>query len=691
NLRSNLKLINSLPAIAAAFSSGKYSVRLTPSGAPELQKAAVAFNDMAASLERLLIKLSERKKEILDQLGFIEQLLDAIPNPVYYLDGNGQLLGANSAWEEFFNLELKTAKGKSSDLIYHFDKTFADALHESDKLLASRVSKESSSLPMQLANGETKEVVVYKAGFISQISGERGVIAIILDVTDVKNALQDKADAEAASETKSRFLANMSHEMRTPLTAIIGHAEKLISGMDADNKDADSLSIIIRAGKHLSQLINDLLDLSKVEAGKLDMECLDAELNELVAEVYEYTRLHASAKGLQLEVDYRFPLPKAINTDPLRLKQVLINLVNNAIKFTDKGFVKLLIEFDEKTAVLNLCVQDSGIGISKEQQEKLFSPFTQADVSTTRKYGGTGLGLYLSKVLAEKLGGSLALDSEVGKGSCFTLSVPVKSNNALQLVSVLPESGLPQTSNAKTKITLSGKVLLAEDNPVNQELISYFLEDLGLQTTFACNGAQALELATTNQFDVILMDMQMPVMDGIQATYQLRQQNIKTPIIALTANASQEDREVITTAGADDYLLKPIDRVAFANTLAKHLVKEPGEAEDLIISSLIGETDRFKKLVQKFSDHLHGMIQLIDDAYSAQDYQTLKEKVHSLKGVGGNMGFQILTDKAIIIENHIQSENISAIGEEIQGLYKIAAKIARGLMSEPASQDRYSA
>ena len=406
---------------------------------------------------------------------------------------------------------------------------------------------------------------------------ERNLEGAVAALASANQALAEaNRAAESATRAKSDFLANMSHEIRTPMTAILGFSEVLLGeqGLDhAPRERIESLQTIQRNGRYLLELINDILDLSKIEAGKLDLERGQCNVGELAHEVIRLMRVRADAKGLTLAVEYAGPVPETIHTDSTRLRQILINLVGNAIKFTEIGAVRLtvrtLLRGGESSSV-QFAVTDTGIGMTQEQQKRLYQPFTQAESSTSRKYGGTGLGLAISQRLAEMLGGDIAVFSIPGQGSTFTLTVdagPLKgvpmcaeAASALRSDHVSTSSRPPQTS----PVNLNCKVLLAEDGPDNQRLISFFLKKAGAEVTLVENGREALDVAMAfhlakSPFDVILMDMQMPVMDGYEATRQLRNAGYERPIVALTANAMDGDEDMCRRAGCDGYVAKPID------------------------------------------------------------------------------------------------------------------------------------
>ncbi|NLX14092.1 MAG: response regulator [Phycisphaerales bacterium] len=401
--------------------------------------------------------------------------------------------------------------------------------------------------------------------------------------------------AEEANRTKSEFLANMSHEIRTPMTAILGFTEVLqdYAVNELASPDlAKAVETIQRNGEHLLQIINDILDLSKVEAGKLCVETIRCQPVQAATEVISLMQARADAKGLDLNLEYTGAIPEYIQTDPTRLRQILFNLIGNAIKFTEAGAVRVRLRLRNdpgQEPSLQFDVVDTGIGLTAEQATRLFQPFMQADTSTTRRFGGSGLGLTISKRLAEMLGGTITVASSLGHGSTFSVTIATGSLEGVRMIEH-PQYGLDPTSSRSTAnqdssapVTLASRILLAEDGPDNQKLIAFILKKAGAEVTIAENGRIAVEQAMTaadngQPFDVILMDMQMPVLDGYQATTELRRQNYTGPIIALTAHAMPKDREKCLLAGCDDYAAKPISRKELLETIHRILSLSPTHA-----------------------------------------------------------------------------------------------------------------
>lgn len=393
--------------------------------------------------------------------------------------------------------------------------------------------------------------------------------------------------AEAASRAKSDFLARMSHEIRTPMTGILGYADLLLDRDQTEGERSDCIATIRRNGEHLMSVINDILDISKIEAGRMTVETLACSPTQIIADVASLMRPKAQEKGLTLNVKYEGAVPSEIKSDPTRLKQILVNLIGNAVKFTKEGTVSLSAKLEEGTgngrSFMLFEIRDSGIGMTPDQQSKLFKPFAQADETMNRRFGGTGLGLAISRNFAQLLGGDIWLESEAGQGSTFYLRVETGSLDNVTLTENQLEAGKKEASRrSHSKQTLDCRILLVEDGLDNQKLISFMLRKAGATVDVADNGKIGLEKALQAKesgvpFDVILTDMQMPVMDGYTATRKLREANYTGPIVALTAHAMADDCQHCLDAGCDDYSTKPVNRRKLLALVAQYVERGPDE------------------------------------------------------------------------------------------------------------------
>jgi signal transduction histidine kinase/CheY-like chemotaxis protein len=535
-----------------------------------------------------------------------------------------------------------------------------------------------------LANTEARTWML----LLSAAAGTIGIMIAVVVGRRTNQAQRERekylAEIKRANEAKSAFLANMSHEIRTPLTAIIGFADASLDSDQSVDERLNAFRTIVRSGKHLLQIINDILDLSKVEADKLEVECIALSPFQLLAEVDALVRMQAVEKGLTFNIEYEFPLPAQIASDVIRLKQVLINLCGNAIKFTHSGHVKIRISCDWERQLYCFTVVDSGIGLSKEQISRIFNAFTQADSSTTRKFGGTGLGLSLSRRLAQMLGGSLEVSSQPGIGSRFDFTVAtghlddVRRINDVSQVVVHQET--PAASGARNH-RLEGKILLAEDTEENQTLLSLYLRKTGAQVIVVENGQLAVQAAQQQHFDLIFMDMQMPVMDGMEAVILLRNQGYTRPIVALTANAMKADKQRCLDAGCDDFVSKPVDREQLLEVTARYLqVKPREEINTPIFSTLAVEDAEFKELVAQYVKRLPEMVYELVRAVELQEWDKVGFHAHKLRGSGGGYGFPQLTDIATKINFQVHNKNYWELNELVDELKTLSNRIVAGVM-----------
>jgi signal transduction histidine kinase/CheY-like chemotaxis protein len=512
-------------------------------------------------------------------------------------------------------------------------------------------------------------------------------IAVTFERQNAQDEMKESRNiAENANRSKSAFLANMSHEIRTPLTAIIGYSEMLHDQDQTEEERTHEIDSIIRSGNHLQQIINDILDLSKIEAGQLVIENLQASPFHMIADINSILGDRARIKGLKFLIDYDYPLPKQITTDPTRLKQILFNIIGNAIKFTQKGHIKIKTRYLQDSNKLSIKISDTGIGMTQDEMGRLFKPFSQADSSTTREYGGTGLGLCISKQLANNLGGDISYTSEKGEGSVFEITIGVGPADSIELVNgpedslidELIERGARDTEFNKQiqKMSLGNKhILVVEDNPETQKLVSIYIKKTGATVSTANNGEIAVKRALSEDFDLILMDIQMPVMDGLEAISQLRKAGYSKPIIALTANAMKEDMDKCIFSGANDYLTKPIDLKLFYTKLKTYLDGNNIPENVTQIITNISKDSEYQELAQHFIDSMPELMKKISAAIENNDWKNLILLIQALKANSGEFGFSDIASLAAMMNTKIINKHYDDLTAHILSLNSLYGRI----------------
>ncbi len=482
----------------------------------------------------------------------------------------------NKRWYDYTGTTFEEVEGLGWLSVHHPD--HVDRIMESAKRSWETGKPFEETFPIRGKDGTYRWFLARAlpvrdtTGQITQWFGSHtDITEIIENEVMLENA---RRTAELATKARGEFLANMSHEIRTPMTAILGHTEILADHI-TDPDDLQSVDTIRRNGKFLLQIINDILDLSKIDAGRFEVERRSVAAAEILQEIRSLLDVRAAEKQLSLEVKLDGSIPYSIQTDPVRLRQILVNLVGNAIKFTDQGSVELTCKYDSERNQMEFRVVDTGIGIDGKDLQRLFSPFEQADSSSTREFEGTGLGLAISKRLAEMLGGTIRVTSEVGKGSDFSLEIDCGAIGqepwVREIHSIIPPAQVQRFAK------IDGLILVVDDRRDIRLLAQTFLEKAGARVILATNGKEAIDRLMSpkpeepDQVDAVLMDMQMPVMDGYTAAKRLRELGFKKPIIALTANAMKDDRDKCLRSGCDDYATKPLDGSTLVHIIASHM------------------------------------------------------------------------------------------------------------------------
>ncbi|MCL2050213.1 MAG: ATP-binding protein [Lachnospiraceae bacterium] len=620
------------------------------------------------------------------------------PNyPVYYINDHMLDFLGYEKYDDF----MDATSSYAANIIHPDDhhrtgRAIVQALRKNESFeLQIRVIKKDDSIAWVIIRGKKNK----------EPNGKNLIICHFTDITRIislQEELQEAALAAAeASNMKSAFLANMSHEIRTPMNGIIGFIELAEAEPGLSKNTMEHLEKIKASANSLLEIINDILDISKIEAGKMEFEKIPFKLSDVITHCDNLFRIKAEEKRIELIIDYESIADKKIKGDPNKLAQILINLLSNAIKFTDQGFVKLEVTLAatyENVSEIRFTVKDSGIGISANHISSILAPFTQADQSATRKYGGTGLGLTITHNLVTLMGGSLSVKSELGSGSSFSFTLPYEDTEEKIIV--------PKAAPVIKKPHFEGEILVCEDNSINQQVIVEHLERIGLTSVIAENGQIAIDMVTEKMkagqhYDLILMDIHMPVMDGIEATHKLLSLGITTPIVALTANAMKRDRESYLSLGMSDYISKPFYAQELWTCLLKYLTPislsdsdlKPPEASDpnrknLAIDESIGlghavnDAELYENLKRNFFLENTNRYQEIADKLSADDLSDARRIIHSLKSNANWIGATYLSliaaemEENFIADQPCTNEQLSLLHDELNRVLKELAPLA---------------
>lgn len=654
--------------------------------------------------------ISERKEsEMLLQQSYDEKaaLLASIPAFVFIKDIKSQYLFGNQNILDMLEIEHKDLVGKTDyDL---FPKELAESYTVIDRRVME-LNKPIVNEEEQVQGIDGNRIFTYttKVPLHDSDGNVIGVVGTAFDITALKKVEEELIDAkeraEDANKEKTRFLANMSHEIRTPMNGIIGMAN-LISKMQLNRKQEEYLSILKGASEALLEIINDVLDISKIEAGKIEIENSTFDFSSMVNNIFQMFSLKSFEKNIEMIYEFDENVPEYLSGDSARMKQVLRNLLSNAMKFTDKGEIKLkigLIDKDSERVNVEVTVEDTGIGISDENIERIFYSFTQSDISTTRKYGGTGLGLNITKNLVNLMGGCIDVKSVVGEGSIFRVVIPFSNANENETVKLYDkQKNLPQALDI-TKLDL--KVLIAEDNYVNQMYVTELLKIYVNTYTVVGNGVEAIDKYKEEHFDCILMDIQMPIMDGVNATKVIRKleegSENRVSIIALTASALKNEVNDFLSVGIDDYILKPIDEEKLVNILEKinnnRLSIEVLDNQHVKSGSLnhmidlnefwstfsIFENEFVLEMIQCFFDEYLLRVEDIEKNIREHNVVNLKHNMHSLKGVFANFrAFKLkdMTNELELIASNGNFEELYEMFSEIKKNVEIFIKELRDI------------
>ncbi len=547
-----------------------------------------AIRQLSAEIaERKLVeghlRLSESK---------LQSIFKSVPEAIVVSDAKGKIVQCNDATAPIFGYSMEALLGQPVSLLMtaaesgqhdqymqNYLSTGKKSLLNQPRVMTGRRS-DGSVFPVRLTISETR------------LDDEHYFVGVMQDFTAVQRAqdllVEAKNKAEQANRVRGEFLANMSHEIRTPMNGIVGMTELALEIATTDVQK-EYLTLARDSANHLLQIINEILDFSKIEAKALELELLEVSPAQLIRHSVRSLEQLAKAKGLALHVHTDADVPERAWMDPVRMRQVLTNLIGNAIKFTDQGAVtvktQVLSALDAQTVLLRISIMDTGIGFEPERTEALFSPFTQADGSVTRAFGGTGLGLAITRSLLQLMGGFITAEGRPGRGATFEATLPIKtipSSDVLDRATWPVEPAAGETSQARP--ASAGAVLLVEDHEINRKLAEIMLQRMGYRYVTACDGLQALDMLDKNRFDVVLMDVMMPVMDGLTALKLLREreseQGRRTPVLMVTAHAMTGDRERFLSAGADGYVSKPMSQAALQKEIER-ILKVQGSQDDV--------------------------------------------------------------------------------------------------------------
>ncbi len=628
----------------------------------------------------------------------VRTALDTMAEGLLIVDRKEQIVLANKAFADIYKVSPTKLLGANTSEFPWLNKQGESVEKENRpwvKALAEGAIQKDTILKLDLPGSPTKTFKVNSSPVLGDGNIYAGVLISFDDVTRLEKteiALRhSKEKAEEANLAKSAFLANMSHEIRTPMNAILGFTDLLKRGYIKNEEESlKYLNTIHSSGRSLLELINDILDLSKVESGRLEIENIATQPYIIIQEVIQLLQSKAQEKNIGLHFEALTDLPEIIKTDPVRLRQISFNLIGNAIKFTESGGVRVSCQFKKNGPQSQLLIDviDSGIGMEEVALANIFDPFVQADTSVTRRFGGTGLGLSISQKFAKALGGDISVTSKPNQGSTFRIILPtgdLKGVLFLSPESVTLSSDDIESRDEDTWQFKKSRVLVVDDGKENRELVKVLLVDAGLIVDEAENGLVALEKAEANHYDLILMDVQMPKMDGFTATNRLRESGLTTPIIALTANAMKGFEQECIKIGYSGYFTKPIDISPFMKMIAGYLGENEventndsmseassNEEESSISSrrfdiarsvfsshkpviSSLAEHPVLKNVVVEFAEKLKGEYEKMVDCWQRGDIERLGQLAHWLKGAAGTVGYNDFTEPAAILEKNVKT------------------------------------
>ncbi len=652
--------------------------------------------------------LSSRSHRANQQLRLHARAMEMAANAIVITDRDGTIRWVNPAFTAITGYAPEEAIGKNPRVLKSGKHDTAFYQHLWQTILAGKVWKGETINRRKDGNLYTEEMA------IAPVSDERGnithFIAIKQDVTERKEvekqleiALQE---AQSASRAKSEFLANMSHEIRTPMNGILGMAQ-LLSQTPLNDEQRDYVDTLKGSAESLLALLGDILDITQIESGKMHLHYAPFDLRATVHQVAQLFSARAKEKGLSLETAIADTLPRYLLGDELRIRQILSNFVGNAVKFTDEGGIRIEVtpeppaDIQSEAAVrtehaiseacpamwVKLAVSDTGIGIPSDKQQVIFESFHQADNTSTRRFEGSGLGLAINRSLTQLMGGTIGVRSELGAGSTFWVTLPLFIPDMEQLQGVLPSTAphlvvKSRASDERLAEQATPLVLLVEDNAVNRKVALRLLQRLGCRVDVAVDGSEAVEKTARQRYDAVLMDVHMPVLDGLEATRCIREREKETRvhqvIIAMTASATKEDVNRCLASGMDDYLSKPVRLEVLQQMLEKwYQPSQDGEERTLqpidtdFLAEMTGGDETFtQELLQEFVESVPSLIQQVEESVQSADADSLARSAHTLKGSARAVGAQVLAEIAFRLERAGKEQNLAGAPDDLRNLHE---------------------
>lgn len=636
---------------------------------------AAAFYGLSTSRYRA-IRMADQMTQKIRRLSMVAE---KTTNAVIVTDPEGRIEWVNEGFTKMSGYSFAEALGQNAAELRMLDGESLESTRKEIREAFARGEGYHAEMQNRAKDGSAYWVSLDVQPILGDDGGEvTGYIGVESDLTEQKQLEQDLREATstaiAANEAKSRFLSSMSHEIRTPLNGIIGFADLLRRGAHNDDPEtqAEWIGVIHGSGQHLLSLLNDVLDLSKLDAEGADIALAPCNPMAMISESVMLMQSRADEKGIGLDLEFEERVPTAIRTDATRVRQILMNLISNAVKFTDKGAVTVRVSHFRRGGerLLKIDVEDTGIGMSKSQMDKLFRPFQQADKNIAERFGGTGLGLSISKTLAKKLGGDITVTSTPTVGSVFTVTFaapPLLRGESLP--SLIPDRDAWDNNEASP---LEGAtVLVVDDVAENRKVASLFLQRAGAEVRTANDGAAALELCRNENYDLVLMDVQMPVMSGIQAAEAIRALGKEMPILALTAFSSGADRGACLAAGMNDFLAKPFEPTVLVQSSARWVQYSRGQLEhapDVDMLDTMGDDPELVAVALDWLEGLTSKLDTISTAIETGDAETVGRVGHAIKGSGGSLGMPEFTAPATELESAAEKGDFDGARRHLQKL-----------------------